>query len=88
MEAGGMSRKIIRCVACSKRIKPYHPHIGVEDYESGVEFTYHARAGCQQRAAEETAARLERGKVYMVHLYHVCKDEAPGYDCSGGCFAA
>jgi len=84
-----MSRqKVIRCAACAARIKPQHPHIGVEDLETGVEFSYHARPGCQIRAAEETFTRLEAGKVYAMHHYHssTCSDEAPGFGCAGGCF--
>jgi hypothetical protein len=76
--------QVLRCAAYCKRIRDHHPHIGVEDYDTGVEFTYHAR--CQERATEETAARMQRGKVYLLHHYHVCNDENPGYGCSGGCF--
>jgi hypothetical protein len=82
-----MSRpKVIRCAACARRIRPAHPHIGVEDLATGEEFSYHAR--CQERCAEETAARMERGKVYVLHHYHsaLCPDESPGLGCSGGCF--
>jgi hypothetical protein len=80
-----MSR-ILRCAGCARRIKPHHPHIGIEDLETGREITYHAR--CQMRAAEELAARLEHGKVYMLHHYHssACPDKVPGFGCSGGCF--
>ena len=82
-----MSR-ILRCAACHRRIKPTHPHIGVEDLATGQEFSYHARAGCQERAALETAARLECGKIYALHHYHSsrCPDALPMWDCSGGCF--
>ncbi len=84
-----MSRqKVIRCAACAGRIRPQHPHIGVEDLETGVEFSYHARFECQKRCAEETVKRLEAGKVFAAHHYHssTCRDEAPGFGCSGGCF--
>ncbi len=84
-----MSRpKVIRCAACAGRIKPQHPHIGVENLETGEEFSYHARPACQQRCAEETFTRLEAGKVYAMHHYHssTCPDEAPGFGCAGGCF--
>ncbi len=84
-----MSRsRIIRCAACAGRIRPQHPHIGVEDLETGVEFSYHARASCQKRCVEETVTRLEAGKVYAMHHYHssTCADEAPGFGCGGGCF--
>jgi hypothetical protein len=79
--------RILRCVACARRIRPHHPHIGVEDLQTGVEFSYHAR--CQKRAAEETAARMKRGKVYAMHHYHspLCPDESPGSGCAGGCFS-
>ena len=80
-----MSR-IIRCVACARRIRANHPHIGVLDYQTGVEFTYHARPKCQERALQETVTRLERGKVHVLRYHHVCHDEGPGFDCSGGCF--
>ncbi len=86
MEAGGMKRTL-RCVACARRIRPNHPHLGVVDLETGSEWAYHARPTCQLRAGQETAARLERGKVYVMRHYHVCGDEAPGADCSGGCFS-
>jgi len=79
--------RTLRCAACARRIKPHHPHIGVEDLQTGVEFSYHARR-CQERCAEETATRLEAGKVYVMHHYHsaLCPDEAPGSGCAGGCF--
>jgi len=85
--SGGRS-KVIRCVACAGRVKPQHPHIGVEDLKTGVEFSYHARRGCQIRAVEETATRLEAGKVYVMRHYHspLCPDESPGPGCAGGCF--
>ncbi|MDP9476532.1 MAG: hypothetical protein M3R38_12765 [Actinomycetota bacterium] len=81
-----MSSSVIRCAACTKRIKPHHPHIGVVDLEAGGEISYHAR--CQERAALETAARIERGKVYVLRHYHssTCPDERPGFGCAGGCF--
>ncbi len=81
-----MSASILRCAACTKRIKPHHPHIGLIDYTSGTEVSYHAR--CQEQAVQETAARLERGKAYVLRHYHssACPDERPGFGCSGGCF--
>ncbi len=81
----GMSR-VLRCAACTKRIKVHHPHIGVEDLEAGREFYYHAR--CREALVRETASRLERGKVYVLHHYHSsrCPDKAPSWGCSGGCF--
>jgi hypothetical protein len=82
-----MTRKIIRCVACARRIRDSHPHIGVEDLATGVEFNYHARPACMRRAVEETARRTRRGTVYIWHHYHVCGDYASGFRCRGGCFA-
>jgi len=78
--------RILRCAACARRIRPHHPHIGVEDLATGEEFSYHAR--CRERCAEETAARMERGKAYVLHHYHstLCPDEAPDFGCAGGCF--
>jgi hypothetical protein len=84
-----MSRpRVIRCAACAGRIKPQHPHIGVENLETGEEFSYHARPDCQKRCVEETVTRLEAGKVFAAHHYHSssCPDAAPGFGCSGGCF--
>ena len=81
-----MSRTL-RCVACARRIRPNHPHLGVVDLTTGSEWTYHTRPKCQLRAGQETAARIQRGKVYVMRHYHVCGDEAPGADCSGGCFS-
>ncbi len=86
-----MSRpKVIRCAACARRIRPHHPHIGVEDLQTGEEFSYHARGDCQERLVLETAARMERGKAYAMHHYHsaLCPDTAPGFGCAGGCFDA
>ena len=80
-------RKQSRCVACARRIRDNHPHLGVVDPEVGSEWTYHAKPRCQQRAIQETAARLQRGKVYIMRCYHVCGDKAPGFDCPGGCFS-
>jgi hypothetical protein len=80
-----VSARTIRCVACGGRIRGRQPYIGVEDLETGAEFTYHAR--CQERAAEETVRRMAGGTVLIIHHYHVCGDEAPGADCSGGCFS-
>jgi hypothetical protein len=87
VEVGGVNR-ILRCAACTKRIKPHHPHVGVEDLETGREFSYHAREDCQGRAVLETAARLERGRVYILHHYHSsrCPDARAGFGCVGGCF--
>ncbi len=81
-----MSRTL-RCVACARRIRESHPHIGVVDLETGIEWAYHARPKCQLRVGQETAARIQRGKVYVMRHYHTCGDEAPGADCSGGCFS-
>jgi hypothetical protein len=79
--------RTLRCGACARRIRPNQPHIGVEDYDAGAEFNYHARPECQQRAMEETEARIQGGKLFIVHHYHVCGDEAAGFDCCGGCFS-
>jgi hypothetical protein len=78
--------RVLRCAACARRIRPHHPHIGIEDLATGEEFSYHAR--CRERLVLETAARMERGKAYAMHHYHsaLCPDEAPGFGCSGGCF--
>jgi hypothetical protein len=78
--------RILRCAACARRIRAHHPHIGVEDLATGGEFSYHAR--CQQRCVEETTARMERGKAYVMHHYHsaLCPDAAGGLGCAGGCF--
>ncbi len=83
-----MSRTL-RCAACARRIRERHPHVGILDLETGSEWTYHGRPRCMERASQETAARLERGKVYAARHYHssTCGDEAPGADCSGGCFS-
>jgi hypothetical protein len=80
-----MSR-ILRGASCARRIKLHHPHVGLIDYATGEEVSYHAR--CQGRAAQDTAARLERGKVYILRHYHsaACPDERPGFGCAGGCF--
>jgi hypothetical protein len=81
-----MSHKPLRCAACARRIRASHPNIGIEDYDTGVEFSYHARPECQMRAAEDMERRGMEGKVYLVHHYHVCGDEANGFGCAGGCF--
>jgi hypothetical protein len=81
-----MSRTL-RCVACARRIRENHPHVGVVDLETGSEWAYHARPKCQLRAGRETATRIRQGKVYVMRHYHVCGDEAPGAHCSGGCFS-
>jgi hypothetical protein len=85
---GHQVSRILRCVGCARRIRPHHPHIGVEDLQTGEEFTYHAR--CQTRCAEETAKRMERGRAYVMHHYHssACPDASPGFGCSGGCFSS
>ncbi len=81
-----MSR-VIRCLACARRIRDNHPHVGVVDLTTGSEWPYHARPRCMERASQETAVRLERGSVYILRHYHTCGDEAAGFSCSGGCFA-
>ena len=83
-----MSR-VLRCSACTRRIKSHHPHIGLLDLQTGDELaSYHAH--CQQRAAVDFAAMAERGKVYILRHHHAahCPDEAPGFGCRGGCFDA
>jgi hypothetical protein len=76
----------LRCASCAKRIRSYHPHIGLIDLESGREIPYHAR--CQPSAAQDFAAMAERGKVYIFRHHHAahCPDERPGFGCAGGCF--
>ncbi len=85
MERSSVSR-ILRCLVCARRIRENPPHVGVVDLETGSEWTYHALPYCMERASQETAARLERGKLYVMHHYHTCGDETAGFDCSGGCF--
>jgi len=84
-----MSR-IVRCAACTRRIKPHHAHIGLIDYESGREISYHGRPDCQKRGAEEMASLLERRepRLYILRHYHSsrCPDKVPGWGCTGGCF--
>jgi len=73
------------CAGCARRIRRDQPHIGVLDYERGREIPYHA--ACQERAAEDMSAMLERGHLYVISHYHVCPDESPSLDCSEGCFS-
>ncbi len=82
-----MSHKPLRCAACARRIRPHHPRIGVEDYDTGVEFSYHARPECSKRAAEDMHVMMKGGGLYLLHHYHVCDDAEPDFDCSGGCFS-
>jgi hypothetical protein len=81
-----MSR-VLRCLACARRIRERHPHLGVVDLETGSEWTYHARARCMEVASRETVARLERGRLYILRHYHTCSDERAGFECRGGCFS-
>ena len=86
-----MKKKQLRCFSCAKRIRSHHPHIGLLDLQKGEErASYHARGGCQERAARETATRIERGKAYILRHYHsaACPDQVPGWDCRGGSFSA
>ncbi len=78
--------RILRCAACHRRIKSHHPHLGVIDLETGAEIPYHAR--CQERAAAEIVAGIERGRATLLRHYHssACPDEHPGFGRSGGCF--
>ena len=80
--------RVLRCAACTKRIKPHHAHIGLIDHESSREIAYHAHPNCQKRAAEEMASLLGRGRVYILRRYHrsSCPDDDPGFGCRGGCF--
>ncbi len=82
-----MSR-VLRCAACTRRIKPHHPNIGLIDCESGREISYHARRECQQRGMREMDSLIERGRVYILRHYHssTCPDKAPSWGCTGGCF--
>jgi hypothetical protein len=80
--------KLLRGAACTRRIRAHHPHLGVIDLEAGTEISYHAKRSCQEDAAAETIARIERGKVYVLRHYHssACPDAAPDFGCGGGCF--
>jgi hypothetical protein len=80
--------RVLRCAACTKRIKSHQPHIGLIDLETGWEIPYHARQRCQERAAADFATIMERGKAYILRHHHAahCPDEAPGFGCRGGCF--
>jgi hypothetical protein len=80
--------RVLRCSACARRIRAHHPHIGLLNLQTGEELaSYHAR--CQERAARDFAAMVERGKAYILRHYHgaACPDEAPGFGCAGGCFS-
>jgi len=47
--------RVLRCAACTRRIRDSHAHIGLIDLESGREITYHASSAnpsCQRRGAE------------------------------------
>jgi hypothetical protein len=57
--------RILRCAACTKRIKPHHPHVGLIDLGAspGREICYHARPECHERGAAQIAAMMERGKA-------------------------
>ena len=81
-----MSKVVIRCAACTRRIRDHHSYVGVEDLATGKEVCFHARPRCQGVGARHMSAMLERGRVYIMHHYHVCGDEAAGFGCAGGCF--
>ena len=80
--------RILRCAACTRRIRGSHAHVGLIDVQSGREICYHAHPSCQRRGAEEMASLLERGRVYILRHYHSsrCPDKVPGWGCRGGCF--
>jgi hypothetical protein len=65
-----MSHRLLRCAACSRRIRENHPHIGVLDFLSGDEVSYHAHAACQERASENLHRMIERGCLYVLNHYH------------------
>jgi len=81
--------RALRCAACTRRIRGSHAHVGLIDVESGREISYHVHPDCQKRGAEEMASFLDHARVYILRHYHSsrCRDEAPGFDCSGGCFS-
>jgi len=83
-----MSSRPIRCAACSRRIREHHPHLSLIELETGREIPYHAKRSCQESAAKDFAAMMERGKIYILRHHHsaACPDEAPGPGCRGGCF--
>lgn len=80
--------RILRCAACTRRIRPTHPHVGLIDHESGNKITYHAHPDCQRRGVQEMVSLLKRGRRYILRYYHssTCPDKAPGFGCAGGCF--
>ena len=53
-----MSR-ILRCAACTRRIKPHHAHIGLIDYESGRENRL-ARMSAEDREKVENLEEWKR----------------------------
>ena len=81
------AKTTLRCAACSRRIRAGQPHVGLVDYATQQEISYHARPECQRRGAEQMTQMITTGRIYALRHYHVCQDEAPGIDCSGGCFS-
>ena len=77
-------RSPLRQLRQAHKVSP--PHVGLIDLESGVEISYHAR--CRERAVQDFAAMVERGRAYILRHHHgsTCPDEAPGFGCAGGCF--
>jgi len=51
--------RALRCAACTRRIRGSHARVGLIDYESGKEITYHAHPNCQKRGVQDMAALLE-----------------------------
>jgi hypothetical protein len=82
--------RILRCPACTRKIRGSHAHVGLIDYESGREISYHAHPNCQRRGVQEMASLLKRGRGYVLRHYHSsnCPDEKPGFGCAGGCFSS
>ncbi len=82
-----IKKRVLRCLACGRRIKENHPYVGVENLDNGTELHYQALPSCQMTGGQQVASKIEKGGVYVAHHYHVCDDEAPGLDCSGECFS-
>ncbi len=65
--SGGRT-KVIRCVACQKRIRAHEPDLVLQDLDGGKKRYFHTRCG---RAAYAAVAENLGGSAYRLTVRHV-----------------
>jgi hypothetical protein len=86
MGKASKKRRIVLCAGCGEKIRDEQPCVDIEDMAPGSSGPSSYHSACSVGPTGEAMDAKLGARASLVTLHHVCSDDEPGWDCSGGCF--